>query len=86
MDLHNVFFGGGIFTDGFISWTSLQNGLFYSRQNEKTPDFLGTLLNGLQNIFGFGHRLGLALQTGFDSFLKTTNTSTKLFVVFWGKC
>jgi len=58
--------------------------LFYSRQNEKTPDFLGTLLNGLQNIFGFGHRLGLALQNCVDSCLKTVNKSTKWFVVFFG--
>ena len=37
----------------------------------------------LQNIFGFGHRLGLALQNCVDSCLKTVNKSTKWFVVFW---
>ena len=34
---------------------------------------------------GFGQGLGLALQNGFGTFQKTTNTSTKLFVVFFGK-
>ena len=31
---------------------------------------------------GFGQRLGLPLQNGFGSFLKTTNIPTKWFVVF----
>ena len=35
---------------------------------------------------GFGQGLGLALQNGFGTFQKTTNTSTKWFVVFLGKC
>ena len=40
----------------------------------------------LSNIFGFGQRLGLALQNGFGTFQKTTSTSTKWFLVFLGKC
>jgi len=58
---------------------------FFSEKNEKHLIFFfkGTLLIGLYVFFGFGHRLGLALQNGFDSFLKSTNTSTKWFVVFW---
>jgi hypothetical protein len=60
--------------------------LFFRKKSKKTPYFFfGTLLNGLQHIFGFGHRLGLALQNGFDSFPKTTNKSTKWFVVFFSK-
>ena len=35
---------------------------------------------------GFGQGLGLALQNGFGTFQKPTGTSTKWFVVFWGKC
>ena len=37
-------------------------------------------------FWGFGQRLGLALQNGFSTFQKTTDTSTKWFVVFLGKC
>ena len=44
------------------------------------------LLNGFIFFWGFGQRLGLPLQNGFGSFLKTTNIPTKWFVVFLGQC
>ena len=44
------------------------------------------LLNTTQWFYmflGFGQRLGLALQNGFSTFQKTTDTSTKWFVFFF---
>jgi len=37
-------------------------------------------------FWGFGQRLGLALQNGFGTFQETTNIPTKWFIVFLGKC
>jgi hypothetical protein len=54
----------------------------------KKPDFFSRNTTKWFYIFfgGFGQRLGLPLQNGFGSFLKTTNIPTKWFVVFLGKC
>ena len=41
------FFGGGTFTDGFMCWTTLQNGFDVFSENEKKLIFFqGILLNG----------------------------------------
>ena len=60
---------------------------WFPKKNETTPEELvGTLQNGFEHIFGSSHRWGWALQNGFDLLLKTTNTSTQLFWVFFGNC
>ena len=82
-----LFFLGGTFADGFMCWTALQNGFdVFSEKLKNLIFFQGILLNGFICFFGFGQRLGLPLQNGFGSFLKTTNIPTKWFVVFLGKC
>jgi hypothetical protein len=43
-----LFFGGKFSQMGLYPEQVYKMVCFFSRQNEKTPDFLGTLLNGLQ--------------------------------------
>ena len=62
--------------------------LMFFQKNENTCFFQGILLNGFIFFLGFGQRLGLPLQNGFGSSLKTTNIPTILYKMvcsFFGK-
>ena len=80
--LHNVFLGGGT----FHRWVVVPNNftkLFCFFRKMKNLCFLINTTKWFYIFLGFGQRLGLALQNGFSTFQKTTDTSTKWFVVFF---
>ena len=79
-----LFFLGGLSQMGLCAEQLYKMVLMFFQKKLKKPDFFqGILLNGFICFLGFGQRLGLPLQNGFGSFLKTTNIPTKWFVVFW---
>ena len=79
-----VFLGGNFSQMGLCAEQLYKIVLFFQK-NEKLV-FLINTTKWFYIFLGFGQRLGLALQNGFSTFQKTTDTSTKWFAVFWGKC